>query len=107
MTDHDVRQYLQDNGYPPHVVRGGLEGLIQRWQEFVAEVEEGYGHGLSDYRNDLDLRGVPALVGAADDPAVSSAEERLQPLLTGAGQRVWESLGGDPWWDFGYPRNAS
>ena len=34
--------YLEDNGYPPHVVRGGAEGLIARWQDFRAEVEAGY-----------------------------------------------------------------
>ena len=56
MTDAEIRDYLRDNGYPSHIVRGGREGLVRRWRQFVTEVEQGYEFGLEDYRNDLDVR---------------------------------------------------
>jgi hypothetical protein len=104
MTECEIRTYLRDNGYPDHIVRGGREGLIRRWKDFVSEVERGYEFGLEDYRNDLDVRGIIRLIGA--DDGASDADERFQSLLTSTERRVWESSDGDPWWDFGYPRNA-
>ena len=105
MTDDEIREYLRDNGYPSHIVRGGREGLIRRWRQFVTEVEQGYEFGLEDYRNDLDVRGVIELIGAGE--SVSEADERFRSILTGEAARVWESGSGNPWWDFGYPRNAA
>jgi hypothetical protein len=104
MTDDEIRDYLGDNGYPAHIVKGGREGLLQRWRQFVSEVERGYEFGLEDYRNDLDLRGVIRLIDA--EPDAADADQRLQSMLTATDRRVWESADGDPWWDFGYPRNA-
>jgi len=104
MTDREIESYLRDNGYAEHVCRAGREGLLRRWREFVEEVERGYRFGLEDYRNDLDLRGVIALVGL--DQEAREADERLERLLTAREVRVWESAPGDPFWDFGYPRNA-
>lgn len=105
MNETDVRAYLRDNGYPEHIVRGGRKGLTARWKQFVDEVERGYEFGLEDYRNDLDIRAIIHLVGA--DEEVGEADERFRAMLTAPDRRVWESAGGDPWWDFGYPRNAS
>jgi hypothetical protein len=105
MTDAEVTAYLRENGYPEHVVRGGRSGLIRRWNAFVDEVERGYEFGLEDYRNDLDLRGILRLIGADEETA--EADARFQTLLTHPEVRVWESGEGDPWWDFGYPRNAA
>ena len=107
MTAQEICDYLEDNGYPPHIVRGGAEGLIRRWEDFVAEVEAGYLHRLEDYRHDLDLRGVIQTLGMGDEATVRNADEQLRPLLTEAHVRVWESMAGEPFWDFGYPRNAS
>jgi len=39
MTDEEIVGYLDDNGYPPHIVAGGRAGLIARWKQFVEEVE--------------------------------------------------------------------
>jgi hypothetical protein len=105
MTEPEVRQYLRDNGYPDHIVRGGKAGLIDRWRQFVSEVERGYEFGIEDYRNDLDVRGVIDLIGAGGE--VGEADGRFRALLVETGRRVWESSPGDPFWDFGYPRNAS
>jgi hypothetical protein len=107
MEDAELAAYLDDNGYPEHIVTAGRAGLIRRWCEFVSEVEHGYQYRLHDYRHDLDIRGILALTGLDADPAVQDADERLRPLLTHTEQRVWESAPGGAFWDFGYPRKAS
>jgi hypothetical protein len=96
--------YLRENGYPEHVVRAGRAGLIERWGKFVGEVERGYRFGLEDYRNDLDLRGIIAMLGL--DAEVGDLDRRFESLLTARDRRVWESAANDPFWDFGYPSNA-
>lgn len=106
VTDGEIQAYLQEKGYPEHVVRDGKNGLIRRWHEFVEQVERGYSLGLEDYRNDLDTRAILRLAGADADPAVSALDDRLKSLLTYTRCRVWESAPGDPFWDFGYPSNA-
>jgi hypothetical protein len=104
LTDDEMAAYLRENGYPEHIVRAGRAGLIQRWSKFVAEVERGYKSGLEDYRNDLDLRGIIAMLGL--DAEVADQDRRLEALLTDRDKRVWESSAAAPFWDFGYPGNA-
>src|ERR1700689_1557449 len=79
MSDAEVQEYLQENGYPEHVVREGRAGLLRRWREFVEQVERGYSLGLEDYRNDLDVRGIIELA-KADDAEVHALDERLRSL---------------------------
>jgi hypothetical protein len=105
MNDAEIVAYLQENGYPEHLVREGRAGLVRRWREFVEQVERGYRLGLEDYRNDLDIRGILELAGAVNEE-VRALDDRLRVLLLPAQRRVWESAPGDPFWDFGYPRNA-
>ena len=105
MTDAEIQNYLRENGYPEHIVREGRPGLLRRWREFVEQVERGYPLGLEDYRNDLDVRAIIALAGAEDDE-MRALDERFEKMLTARTVRVWESAAGDPFWDFGYPRNA-
>jgi hypothetical protein len=105
-TDEEIVEYLRENGSPPHIVRGGRAGLIERWQKFVSEVDEGYRFGLEDYRNDLDLRGIIETLDLAGDEATRNADQHLAALLTPAAKRLWESCDGNPFWDFGYPKNA-
>jgi hypothetical protein len=104
-TDAEIEAYLRENGYPEHVCRAGRAGLIARWGEFVAQVERGYRLGLEDYRNDLDLRAILALVGL--DGEVKELDARFERLLACRERRVWESGPGSPFWDFGYPVNAA
>jgi hypothetical protein len=104
MTDPEMSAYLRENGYPEHIVRAGRKGLIERWRKFVGEVEHGYKFGLEDYRNDLDLRGIISMLGM--DEEVSELDKRLEALLIEREKRIWESSAADPFWDFGYPRNA-
>lgn len=105
MNDSEVRDYLRENGYPEHLVREGRSGLVRRWREFVEQVEQGYSLGLEDYRNDLDIRAIVRLAGV-EDPEILSLDERFGNMLKATNRRVWESAAGDPFWDFGYPRNA-
>jgi hypothetical protein len=100
-----VDEYLRENGYPEHVVRDGRAGLVRSWRQFVERVEQGYSLGLEDYRNDLDTRAILRLADAEDDE-VMALDERLKKQLTACDKRVWESAPDDPFWDFGYPRNA-
>ncbi len=104
MTDAEVQNYLVENGYPEHVVREGRPGLLRRWSQFVEQTERGYRFGLEEYRNDLDVRAILALAGA--DEEARALDERLKAQLTSTDIRVWESAAGDPFWDFGYPKNA-
>ena len=105
MQENDIREYLDSNGYPAHVVEGGSAGLVKRYRDFVAEVERGYEYNLHNYRNDLDLRGLLRLFGM--DAEAAECDERFEALLTARESRVWESGPDAPFWDFGYPRNAS
>jgi hypothetical protein len=105
MTDEQMAAYLRENGYPEHVVRAGRAGLIDRWRKFVESVEHGYKLGLEDYRNDLDLRGIIAMLGL--DSEVQELDRRFEAMLTHRDKRVWETSAAAPFWDFGYPRNAS
>jgi hypothetical protein len=105
MTDAELDQYLNENGFPEHIRRAGRLGLLARWSAFVDDVQRGYRLGLEDYRNDLDLRAILSQVGL--DAEARTADERLRGLLAPAKERIWESGPGEPFWDFGYPKNAS
>ncbi len=94
MTDEEMAAYLRENGYPEHIVRAGRAGLIDRWGKFVAEVERGYRFGLEDYRNDLDLRGIIAMLGL--DAEVAELDRRFEALLSHRDKRVWESSAARP-----------
>ncbi len=104
MTEEELSEYLEGSGYPAHLVRGGSQGLITRYKAFVEEVERGYPNSLDDYRRDLDLRGVIETVGLAGE--VAAEDLRLEEMLDYREVRVWESIPGNPEWDFGFPRNA-
>jgi hypothetical protein len=47
------------------------------------------------------------MLGLEAEPGIAEADERLKQMLDGTEFRVWESVNGNPFWDFGYPRNAS
>jgi hypothetical protein len=105
MTEEQVEQFLRDNEYPEHVVRAGIQGLVEVWRSFVEEVERGYVLSLFDYRHDLDARGILEQAGFQSEE-LAELDKRLRPLLAHRQVRVWESAPDDPWWDFGYPANA-
>jgi hypothetical protein len=105
MTDLELEHYLRENGYPEHICRAGRQGLVTLWKKFVDQVEKGRRMRLEDYRNDLDVRSLIEQVGLEEE--VRAPDERLKGLLINRDIRVWESSPGNPFWDFGYPQNAS
>jgi hypothetical protein len=105
VSDAKIISYLEDNGYPPHLIHEGRAGLVRRWREFVEQVEKGFRGGLEDYRNVLDIRGILEQADGVDEEVLNS-DQQLKKLLVPANHRVWESAPGDPFWDHGYPRNA-
>jgi len=105
MTEAEVKEFLRENGYPAHVVKGGRKGLIERWDAFVAEVERGYTLHLEDYRNDLDLRAILSRLGMQSD--VEEMDQRLRRCLVFSEESIWDCDDNpDAFWLYGYPRNA-
>jgi hypothetical protein len=86
--------------------RDRIPELSEGWRRFVEQVEQGYPLGLYDYRNDLDGRAILRREGAETEE-IRALDERLKKMLTATDKRIWQSEVNDPFWDFGYPRNAS
>ena len=117
-----VRDYLCERGCGEHVVEGGLEGLVEGWEETVRQVEEGYSLTLDDYLNDLDARQLiaDALTAATDqqreriNERLSQADEKMRGLTEPTkvclwGEEVAEEEGWtakENWWYFARPIKA-
>lgn len=106
MTDEQFAEAARERGFAEHVAEEGPEGLIGRWVQFVAEVEEGYSLGLEDYRNDLDTRMILAEFGLDMMPAVQQADDQLRGLLTNLEEPLWREASESSFWLMGYPTNA-
>ncbi|MBL8230000.1 MAG: hypothetical protein JNL98_16040 [Bryobacterales bacterium] len=104
MKDTEVKQLLKSGGYPEHVWKGGKKGLVEKWSQFVAEVEAGYSLTIEDYRNDLDLRAIIAKVGMDGD--VTELDERFRQCLAFSAKAIWECDQPNAFWIYGYPKNA-
>lgn len=98
MNDKDpVGEFLRKRGCPEHVIRGGLRGLAENWEEVVRAVEEGYSLGLDDYLNDMDGRQLleealavaPAQEKKAAVARVRKADAALRTLVRPAGRCLW------------------
>ena len=99
LRDDPVREFLEARGAPEHIVEAGLDGLIERWESAVEDVEETYPLGLDDYLDDMDVR---ELIEGAMDAAppevrrkahkrLEKADARMQKLLVPAGRCLWGS----------------
>lgn len=92
-----VGEFLKKRGCPGHVVRGGLRGLVESWEEAVRAVEEGYSLGLDDYLNDMDgrqlLEDALAVVPAQEKRNILSrvrkADADMHALVKPAGRCLW------------------
>ena len=117
-----VRDYLRETGCGDHVIEGGLEGLVEKWEKTVDAVEEGYSLTLDDYLNDLDARQLiaEALVVARDDQRaainarLNHADQKMRRLTKPAkvclwGDEVAQEEGWteeENWWYFARPIKA-
>jgi len=117
-----VREFLRKRGCPEHVVRGGLQGLGEGWEEGVRSVAEGYNLGLDDYLNDMDGRQLleeALAVAPAQEKRnilarVRKADADMRVLVRPSGRCLW----GDEtarqegwterknWWYYGRPIEA-
>jgi len=92
-----VGEFLRKRGCPEHVVRGGLLGLAEKWEEVVRSVEDGYSLGLDDYLNDMDgrqlieeaLRIAPARDKETVLKRLRQADAKMQWLVIPAGRCLW------------------
>ena len=109
MTDEQIKKYLKDRGCPEFVWSAGREGLIQRWQDFVAEVEKGYCPKcmIEEYWNDLDTRELIHAIGR--DVEVKDVDEKFAAMLTAREIKHWhkDRRTDYDFWNYGYPKNAS
>jgi hypothetical protein len=117
-----VREFLRERGSGDHVVEGGLEGLVESWENTVRSVEKGYSLTLDDYLNDLDARQLIAEVlpvATADQRAgiasrLDRADQTMRKLTTPTPVCLWgggvaEEEGWTPtenWWYFARPIQA-
>jgi hypothetical protein len=92
-----VGEFLRKRGCPEHVVRGGLQGLAENWEEVVRSVEDGYRLGLDDYLNDMDGRQLIEealhIAHARDKETVlkrlRQADAKMQWLVKPADRCLW------------------
>jgi hypothetical protein len=77
--DDAIREYCIQMGYAQHVVEGGLDHLLARWEKTVAEIAAGYCLEFYDFLNDMDGRRILAeVLTVATKEQKQSAELRLK-----------------------------
>jgi hypothetical protein len=117
-----VGEFLHKRGCPEHVVRGGLRGLTESWEEVVRSIEEGYSLGLDDYLNDMDgrqlIEEVLHIAPAGDKniflKRIRQADAKMQRLVKPAGRCLWDDetarqegwTAKKNWWYFSRPIRA-
>jgi hypothetical protein len=116
-----VGEFLKNRGCPEHVVKGGLQGLAERWEEVVQSVEKGYRLGLDDYLNDMDGRQLieeSLHVATTRDrreflKRIRQADAKMQWLVKSAGRCLWSDetalqegwTAERNWWYFSIPNH--
>jgi hypothetical protein len=114
-----VHAYLVTRGCPPHVVRAGLVGLLDRWRDVVDGIETGRDGALDGWRDDMDLRDLLAGALAASEPherqaaaaRLDDADERYRRVTTPCGctwgDRVAVTNAWRPTWQWWYFRRPT
>lgn len=51
-----AEEYLHQRGVAPHVIQGGIPGLLNSWQAFIQAVEDKISITSFEYLNELDTR---------------------------------------------------
>jgi hypothetical protein len=108
LTPKQIEEYLKAR-CPEHVWRGGREGLVQGWKDFVEEVERGYCPRclIEEYWNDLDTRELIHDIGC--DGEVEDLDKRFAAMLTATEIKHWHTDRDSDYdfWNYGYPKNAA
>ena len=116
-----VRELLKKHGASEPVVRGGLEGLVVKWEKTANDVAGGYKFDLDNYLNDVDVRqliddvlnNVPG-----QSPELLKRIEGADELMrrsTNRSKCVWGGAAASRegwsaeknWWYFGVPKELS
>lgn len=92
-------------GGKPNAAGKQNAALIAKWKVFVEAVEKGYGFGLYDYRNDLDVRSLLDAAGAGTQ--VADLDKRFEACLTAKKIKIWESDVAAAFWCYGYPKKTN
>ena len=114
-----VREFLEARGCPEHIVDGGLDGLLERWESAVDDVAETYPLGLDDYLDDMDIRELIEGALAAAPPELrrgalkrlDKLDARMKKLLVPSHRCLWGSDLAEQhdwtpqrnWWYFMHP----
>jgi hypothetical protein len=117
-----VSDFLKGRGCPVHVVRGGLKGLVENWENIVEQVVKGYELGLDDYLNDMDGRQLleEVLTVAHEQERntyagrLRQADSKMKKIVAPAGKCLWGSEIAEAegwsarmnWWYFMKPLKA-
>lgn len=89
MITHDaVRDLLKERKVAEHVVRGGMEGLVDGWEATVKSAQKGYTRGLDDWRNDVDARHLLSLAVEIAHPA---QKKSMKLRLDAADAKFWKA----------------
>src|SRR5262249_26481535 len=121
MKDDPVRNRLKELGASEHVVSGGLEGLVAKWESIVKDISNGYTLDLDEYLNDVDVRQLlEEVITRVPDLSpellerIHVADNLLKHSSTRAkcvwGNDVAHKEGWTPeknWWYFVVPKKAS
>ena len=115
-----VREFLDEQGCPEHMVDAGIDGLVEQWEYAVEDVEQGYPLGFDDYLDDMDgrqlLEGALAVAPAEQRrealPRLKAADERMKAVLIPAKRCLWGAetaaekgwTAEKQWWYFSVPR---
>ncbi len=120
MSD-SIREYLQSKHYAKHVINGGLEALLSRWEWLVNSVAHGHEWGYEEWVNEMSgrriLEEVLALLPLEEQVStrahVTELDERLKSYLIPVSDGIIDSKairrhGYTPerdWWYFHFPPN--
>lgn len=89
MITHDaVRELLKERKAAEHVVRGGMEGLVDAFEATVKSAQKGYTLGLENWRNEVDAR---HLLAAAMEIAHPGQKKSMKLRLDAADAKFWKA----------------
>ncbi|HET9151252.1 MAG TPA: hypothetical protein VFN83_06010 [Gemmatimonadales bacterium] len=103
-----VRDWLRARGCPAHIVRAGVPGLVERWQEVVHSLEDHYPYTLDDYLNDMDTRTLlagalghlPKAEAGKIKEEIAASDKRFRMLTEPLDQCLWgEDVARDEGWE--------
>ena len=75
--DDKLKEFLQERGCPRTLVDGGLNGLLDAWENLIDEIETEYKLSLDDYLDEVDVR---QIISEIPVPLTPAQEGRLHAL---------------------------